>query len=53
MQYLIQPKDSEPFFTKWYDFENNYSEGMIVYELITFSFTTDGENWQLLNTDRL
>ena len=53
MTYLILPKDSEPFTTDWFDAENNYVEGMIVFDLVNWSYTTDGKNWKYITFDHL
>ena len=52
MRYLIQPLDSEPFFTDWFTVENNYSDGMIVYDLQGFQYY-DGTYWETLEFDHL
>ena len=53
MQYLIIPKEGQPFLTKWYDYNNNYTEGMMVYDLDNFCYTTDGKTWNDLPIDHL
>jgi hypothetical protein len=56
MRYLITTKDGElPFFTDWFDSENFFNKeiGMIVYDLIRFKFTADGEIWQDIEFDNL
>lgn len=51
--YLIIPKDSDPFLSKWYDYENNYAEGMIVFDFSTKGYTTDGNNWKNIPENHL
>lgn len=51
--YLIHPKDSEPFLTNWFDTENNYAPGMVVYDFQRFRFTTDGITWNPIAVDHL
>lgn len=53
MNYLVQPKDSHPFFTRWFDAENNYELGMIVYNLIDNTYTTDSITWKPIAEDHL
>lgn len=53
MQYLITLPSNEPFITKWFEAENNFVEGMIVYDLINHCFTTDGINWNPIQIDHL
>lgn len=53
MKYLITLPNQEPFLTNWYDYENNYSEGMIVYDLETYKFTIDGKTWNDIMEDSL
>lgn len=52
MRYLIQPLNEEPFFTNWFDIENNYEQGMIVYDLQGFLYY-NGECWKTLEFDTL
>lgn len=53
MQYLITSKDSEPFFTKWFEADNHFTEAMIVYDLINHCYTTDGITWLKIESDHL
>lgn len=53
MQYLITSKDHEPFITKWFESENHFTVGMIVYDLINHCYTTDGINWVPIEIDHL
>lgn len=55
MRYLITYKDesAKPFMTNWYDFENNYSEGMVVYDFIRLLYTSNGTEWKELYEDHL
>lgn len=41
MQYLITIPGHEPFTTKWYQYENHYTEGMVVYDLINQEIVID------------
>jgi hypothetical protein len=52
MRYLITG-DFEPFFTKWYEYENHYAEGMIIYDLKDNVYSTDGKTWQEIQFDHL
>lgn len=53
MQYLITSKDHKPFLTKWFEAENHFSDGMIVYDLINHCYTTDGIVWLKIESDHL
>lgn len=33
-KYLVTTPYDEPFFTDWFDIENHYIDGMVVYDLI-------------------
>jgi len=53
MKYLIIPKNSKPFLTDWFDYENNYVKGMMVINCTKSLFTIDGKNWEELEEDSL
>jgi len=53
MRYLIIPKDIEPFMTPYYNFDNNYVDGMCVYDLDKLCYTTDGRIWNDIPLDNL
>ena len=55
MRYLITTINNHPFFSEWYDFENHFNPevGMIIYDLVKFKFTTDGETWTDIKFDHL
>lgn len=53
MRYLVTSPGNEPFFTNWFDAENNFNEGMTVYDLAKFVYTTDGINWTEIEEDHL
>lgn len=52
MQYLILTPEKS-FITKWYDYENFYQEGMVVFDLINYLVTRDGKNWEEIEFDHL
>ncbi len=52
MNYLIL-RDGEAFYTNWFDYENNYNDGMVVFNLLTDTYTTDGINWKEIEQDHL
>jgi hypothetical protein len=52
MTYLIIYKNTASY-TNWYDYENNYIEGMIVVNLLSDKFTIDGINWNEVKQDHL
>jgi hypothetical protein len=51
--YLITQPGTEPFLTKYFDPENHWQSGMVVFNCATSEYTTDGTHWQLLSTDQL
>jgi hypothetical protein len=53
MKYLIIPKDSEPFMTSFFDYENHYEVGMIVINNYNATYTRDGKTWHKLKFDSL
>jgi len=55
MRYLIifHNHEHEPFITKWYSFENNYTEGMTVFDLEFNQWTSDGKTWKEITIDHL
>lgn len=52
-QYLITGEDIEPFTTELFEYENHYQDGMVVYDLHSQGYTTDGKNWKQYETDHL
>lgn len=52
MKYLIIV-DKEAFLTNWYEYENNYSAGMIVVDADKHLVTFDGINWKQIEEDHL
>ena len=53
MNYLVQPKIGDPFFTNWYDYRNTYNEGDIIYDLHAGKWTKDGITWLTIKEDHL
>lgn len=55
MRYLITCDGHEPFLTKWFESENNFNPdlNMIVYDLVTMQYTTNGEIWKDIEIDHL
>ena len=53
MNYLIVPIDSAPFYTNWFTAENNFVDGMIVFNLLNGTHTKDGVMWPITQTDNL
>jgi hypothetical protein len=51
--YLITQPGTEPFLTKYFDPENHWQDGMVIFNCATSEYTTDGVNWQPLNEDHL
>ena len=52
MNYLIIGA-GDPFYTNWFDYENNYVPGMIIFNLLTAKHTEDGINWKDTTQDHL
>lgn len=52
MQYLIFYAGSA-FYTKWFDAENNFVRGMVVFDLHSHKYTTNGTNWETIDEDHL
>jgi hypothetical protein len=52
MRYLIYI-NNESFYTDWFDYDNHYLNGMIVFDLMTHHFTTDGKTWLEIKQDHL
>lgn len=52
MNYLILYNNSA-FYTNWFDAENNYLEGMTVFNLISDKYTVDGKTWLKISEDHL
>ena len=47
MRYLFITKDNNPFYTPWYDYENNYNSDyhVIIFDLYKKIHTFDGKTW--------
>lgn len=52
MNYLILHK-GEAFYTNWFDADNNYVDGMVVFNLLTDMYTINGFNWFEIAEDSL
>ena len=50
---LVTHPDFTPFYTNWFDAENNFSDGMVVYNLLSGRFTKDGKTWFEILVDSL
>lgn len=57
MRYLIITKDQNgkqvAFLTKYYEFENHYTPGMIVLDGNTQKISFDGQTWEEVQEDHL
>jgi hypothetical protein len=53
--FLVTTTDKPPFITNWFDAENHFNahQGMIVYDLLTREYTTDGVIWMEITVDHL
>lgn len=52
MNYLIL-HDGKSFYTNWYSYDNNYVDGMIVFDFRNSQYTTDGIKWLPIEEDHL
>jgi len=52
MTYLIF-FEGKAFYTNWFGVDNNYSEGMVVWNLKKHTYTMDGVNWTDITFDLL
>ncbi len=53
MRYLITIPNEAPFLTNWYSFENNYIQGMVIYDLNKLTYSTDGKRFVVIDFDHL
>ena len=53
MIYLIIPKETNPFLTEWYEYENNYTKGMVIIDFHSLTYSKDGINFYSIETDHL
>jgi len=53
--YLVATKDHPPFFTEWFDFDNNFNPDleMVVYDIQNGRFCRDGTTWEEIQIDHL
>ena len=53
MKYLITQEGHEPYITTWFIYENVYPDGMVVYDLHEYKYTTNGTDWIEIEEDHL
>jgi len=56
MNYLVTfATEHSPFFTNFFDAENHLDDslGMVVYNLLDHTYTSDGQNWLPIIEDHL
>jgi len=53
MKYLIYIPGMHPFFTNVFDAENYFVDGMIVFNVHQYLYTTDGTTWLRIVEDKL
>lgn len=55
MLYLVTTSNDKPFLTKWFDFENHWIPNvhMVVYNLSTNEYTSNGVTWNNIEIDHL
>jgi len=55
MRYLITINGNPPFLTKYFEYENHWTNGvnMVVCDLQTLSFTQNGKDWHPIKNDGL
>jgi hypothetical protein len=52
MNYLIY-YEGTPFYTNWFDSDNNFIDGMVVFNLLSRQYTINGKNWIDIKQDHL
>lgn len=55
MRYLITMLGQPPFLTFTFEAENHFisDAGMVVFDIKTETYTSDGKNWKLIKRDKL
>ncbi len=55
MNYLIFTDSHEPFYTNWFSAENHFNkdDNMVVFNLLSHKYTTDGVTWYDIKEDHL
>lgn len=55
MRYLVVTNSYEPFYTNWFDAENNFIKDceMVVFDLTNGKYTTNGKDWFDIKEDHL
>jgi hypothetical protein len=55
MRYLVTTNCYEPFYTEWFDPENNFNKAaeMVVFDLYEKKYMTDGKTWHVIPEDNL
>ena len=53
MRYLVYVPGTEPFFTNWFEHENHFVDGMVVFDTTCDKYTIDGQNWFEIEHDKL
>ncbi len=51
MNYLITIDGHDPYFTKYFTYEDNYLLGMKVYDLSNRRYTINGKEWYPIPTE--
>ena len=54
MKYLVcYTGNKDAFFTNWFDAENHFVDGMVVFNVHQYVYTTDGTTWLPIKEDML
>lgn len=53
MRYLIINLKEKPFLTNWFEPENHFIIGMVVFDLLEDKYTMSGELWHDIEIDHL
>ena len=53
MRYLVTSANHEPFFTEWFQPENHFATGMVVYDLQGKRYMKAMGVWEEIETDSL
>ena len=53
MEYLLIYPNNKPFISVYYDYENHYVDGMLVFNLTNRTYSSDGINLKEIEADHL
>lgn len=53
MRYLVTCREYDPFLTDYYDYDNCFIKGYIIFDLELKKYTEDGTTWKEIEIDTL